>query len=417
MKIETIVHALRNWANKYPLVGIVALSVLCLYCVYGHYSIIWSFDTESYQCAVDSLMRGEIDTFRTPVYPAALAVCQMLTSHGSYWLIIVVHLLIFYLSVCSLYRTILCLSVAKNIAIIVTAIYATCPMILLAQCIVMTESFAISFSVFMVSYFVRWRTRCKIIDFYRMSLCVLFLLFLRPSFLYLLVAFAMIALILMYRHQYRYGAQLLIMITAFGGLMFGYCRIIESKTGVFTPSTVSVLNEYVNAFHIGKFTSANVTDSLIKSRVLEFERDSSDKGAFYVPDMDGVPSKQIYDELQRMKERDNLITLKVFVMHCEETAYGMYGVFRGFNFDFRIIYLFLFAVGCLFTYMFVRRRIIPIVAFSLWLMCVGHIVVALLGSYAEWSRMFLPAFPLLLLLVALFCHFFRISRVDFNKIM
>jgi hypothetical protein len=180
---------------------------------------------------------------------------------------------------------------------------------------------------------------------------------------------------------------------------------------------VSVHNEYVNAFHIGKFASSNVADSLIKSRVLEFERDSRDKGAFYVPDVDDVPPKQIYDELQRMKERDNLINLKVFVVHCEETFYGKYGVFRGFNCDFRIIYLFLFAVGCLFTYMFVRRRIIPIVAFSLWLMCVGHIVVALLGSYAEWSRMFLPAFPLLLLLVALFCHFFRISRVDFNKIM
>jgi 4-amino-4-deoxy-L-arabinose transferase-like glycosyltransferase len=190
-----------------------------------------------------------------------LALCrQLMPYNDGLSLVVIVQIIVFYLSVASLYWTLKRLDVARNIVMIVTFAYAVNPVCGHFNMSIMTESLATSFCVFLAGCFVRWIRRGRLIDILGLFLCEAFLIFLRPAFVYMLVALSIIILALVVRKEYRKVAQLTFVVVVLGGALFGYCKEIESKTGIFTPSTVSVINTYFNAGRIGKFSPEKVTD-------------------------------------------------------------------------------------------------------------------------------------------------------------
>jgi hypothetical protein len=75
------------------------------------------------------------------------------------------------------------------------------------------------------------------------------------------------------------------------------------------------------------------------------------------------------------------------------------------------VYLFLFGIGCLFVYNVVIRRRNSLILIFMWLLCVGNIMVNLLGAYSGWTRLFLQSVPLLVIIVAKCCNGFKISYI------
>ncbi len=405
-KIKDIVKSSFAFAKQHPLIAITLVSLICLFIVYTLYGYIVNYDERSYQYAADLLSHGHIDELRTPSYPMIIAICQKLTSPGSYGLLIFVQIVVFYWSIYTLYQTILLLGIARNIAGVVTLIFAVNPMVLGSQIAVLTESFAISFSIFLVSYLVRWIYGGGRREFCGIAGCTLFLMFLRPSFAYMLVAMSIIVVVLLLRTEYKKCLQLTSIVCVCIGLLFLYCKKIEAKTGVFTPSIVSIYNDYGNAEKIGKLRPENITDTLIKQRAIEAEQKYGRGSGPYIDDL---PLKRVADEFSNMKRKDKLVVLKFFVVNTLESVENHNTWYYGSHLDFGLIYLFLMSVCGYFVYNVMRGRRNSVITMFLWLMCVGNIFVDLLGSNAAWSRLFLPSVPLVLLLIALVCNRFKIS--------
>jgi hypothetical protein len=221
----------------------------------------------------------------------------------------------------------------------------------------------------------------------------------------MLVAMTVVVVVLLIIKQSKKAIQLAVVVAVLSGSMFGYCKIIESKIGVFTPSTVSIINTYRNLGYIGKLKPENITDPEIKRRAIDLDSNVGKEDDCVGPYVGDLPPKQVYDEVQRMVRRDKLCYVKFLVVNSHYSAYSESGFY---NIDFRTIYLFLIAVGCAVLYKFIRRKQYSMTAIFLWLMCVGNIMVDLIGSYDEWRRLFMPSVPLLLMLVALCCNQFRI---------
>jgi hypothetical protein len=400
-KGRDIVISILAFFRKHPL-AVVMVSLCFMFQLYNmkHGAIIDN-DTESYQQAATLLSHGEIDAFRTPSYPLVLAICQQLTMSNGDLLVVLVQMVIFYLSLYCMYKTLLSLDVSKNIAIVVVFFYAMNLYSERLNLSILTESLAASFCVFMVGCFVNWLKHGRKVEVVNMLLCASFLLFLRPSFLYMIVAMVVIVVVLLMIRRFKKALQLTVVVVVLSGLMFGYCKIIESKIGVFTPSTVSIINTYKNLGYVGKLNPNNISDPEIKRRAINLDNLYACGG----PYVEDLPPEQVFEEIRRMMHRDKLCYVKFLVVNAQYSAYSESGFY---NIDFRTIYIFLIAVGCIVLYKFLRRKQYSMTAIFLWLMCAGNIMVDLIGSYAEWGRLFMPSVPLLLMLVALCCNQFKI---------
>lgn len=412
-----ILKIVYSWTNRNLWIVMTLLYLLCQYNIYRVYGIKGLLsDVDSYTSAALLLMSGGVDVLRMPSYPIIIGLCHWLCDSNTEFMLIALQILIFYLSVYSLYGILCRLRITKNITIIISALYAFNPMLLCANLIMMPESFTVSIGVFLIYYFVKWMQNGKRSDICKMLLCTLLVIFMRFALLYILVAMAVIVCLLVKKNEIRKGLQLSVIIVILSGLMCGYCKIIESRIGVFTPSTVSIHNDYCNAVNIGKLASKNVTDTVIKRRAVEFEGRGGSRESFVGPDVNDLPPKQVYDELQYMKKKDKLMYVKFFVVNCKESLYNQYGSFLQFDIDFRIIYLFLTVFGIGVVYGIIKQRQISLITLFIWFICVGNILTDLTLSYSEWSRLFLPSLPLLLILIAWCCNFFRI-RYEAKEIM
>jgi hypothetical protein len=410
--LKRLVKQAIAYARRHPLAVIILVALLFFLhqCKVVH-TIILYLDSATYQDAADVWMRGEIDAFRTPCYPMLLGLCrQLMPYRDGLLLVVIVQIIVFYLSVASLYWTLKRLYVARNIVMIVTFAYAVNPMCGHFNLAIMTESLATSFCVFLVGCFVRWIRRGRLVDILGLFLCEAFLMFLRPAFVYVLVALSIIILALIVRKEYRKVAQLTFVVVVLGGALLGYCKVIESKTGMFTPSTVSVINTCFNADQIGKFSPEKVANPLILERLgdpdkkIKWDWDSIFRGS----SMYGIPMKELYDELKLMQQKDRLMYVKFFYVNVQSSAYadsGCYGI------DFRTIYIF-FAVSGVLLYRVYKRRQAMLIVAVIWLLCVGNVMVDMVGALENWPRLFQPSVPLLMILIALVCNRFKIKYIN-----
>lgn len=361
---------------------------------------IWP-DTPTYIKSAEILKNGHIDVLRTPIYPLILAICEQ-----SLQLVIVLQIIIFYVSVICFYITLRRTNLASNIIYFATVLYCVCPMSLLSNCSVITESLSSSFCVFEVFFFVKWSKNHTWMNLLGLLMCTLFLTFLRPSFIYLSIALLIMSVIHFIKLDYKYGTQLLSVVGVVLALLFCYCKQIESKTGVFATSSVQCKNEYIIAYNIGMLTSENVTDPTIRQRVFEFEKKNDRENVFDVPKTGDLPLQQRVDEIQRIKSIDIVgWYIKTFLDNIRRSWID--NMPFGYNcIDFSIVYFLLFLTGVYLVATWFCKCTSPVVTMFLWLMCVGNIMVNLLGSFAEWTRLFLPSFPILIMLITLmFGHF------------
>jgi hypothetical protein len=173
-------------------------------------------------------------------------------------------------------------------------------------------------------------------------------------------------------------------------------------------SSVLCCNEYVIAENIGLLTPDNVTDPAIK-QILNLTEEQKNRDD--APQIRFLPLKQRTDELNRIKSNDPVYWyvngFKSNLLDSFTIADNTYGENQT---EFSIIYLVLLLAGGYIVYDLYRKRSCPIMTLFLWLMCTGNLMVNLLGSYAEWTRLFLPSTPLFIMLVAAICNLYKIQN-------
>jgi hypothetical protein len=415
MKQKINFSTLWTLVKRYPLGAILTLALVgqlyegCTktFCIQSH-------DTSGYVNAAGNLMNGNVDIVRTPSYPLVIALCRVICSNHILLLVSFFQILAFLVSIVCLYKILQQLGIRAIVAFVSTLIYGCYPMLLIANVNILTESLSVSFSVFFIYFFVRWVKENDWKVLICLFLCFLFLTFLRPSFIYLNIALVIVAVLYFFASNPRRALQLLSIVCLNSILLFGYCKQIEAQTGVFTITRIRCDNEYTIAYNRGLLTLETVSDSMIRQRIIEFESKHQKIDVWDRPRTGGIPLKACEDAIQRIKSMDivgwywgNLVG------NLKKSWSGIYDVIANpFRIYFPMVYSLLVLTGGYLAYDWYHRRKIPMISLLLWLMCVGNIMVNLLGSYAEWSRLFLPSIPILIMLLAVICNRFKIVEND-----
>jgi hypothetical protein len=416
MKPKNSLSSAFAFAKRHPLLVIMLLSLVCQLFQVRFHAIQTSPDTASYQLAGEKLMHGEIDIRRTPSYPFIFAACQAVSAAHVLRTICLVQIVVFFFSIACCYKTLKRLNLSGNITFLATLIYGTCPLLLLANVAVLTESFASSVSVFLIYFFVKWFKKSDWLNTLGILCCTLFLSFLRPSFIYLSIAFAIITVILFITTKDKHGWQLLSVVGITAIMLFGYCKQIEAKTGVFTTTDISCHNDFNISYNIGFLTPENVNDSIIRQRVIEYKKRNQRKTIWDVPKTLDLPIKQRADELKHLKSIDRMGWYSKGIKDNFFKSLGLaYNGYGNNQTDFTVIYLLIALTGGYLVYIWYRKRNCPIITLFLWLMCTGNIMVNVIGSFAEFTRLFLPSTPLLIMLIASMCNLFKIQNVSTER--
>ncbi|MDP1972208.1 MAG: hypothetical protein Q8J87_04480, partial [Sediminibacterium sp.] len=189
------------------------------------------------------LLKGVVDPTRTPVYPYFIKVLQFIYPN-SILIIINVQIFISLFSVYVFYKILDILFANKYFIALATTLYGIFLPIVYFDKIILTESLSISFVTMFLYALLKFIKRPSYSLSVLISFGVLFLIFLRPSFLYLLPIFLLFWTIrVLFISQYK-GISYLGLISTYCVIivLYGYAHLNESKNQYFGITTISNAN-------------------------------------------------------------------------------------------------------------------------------------------------------------------------------
>ena len=235
----------------------IAVSLLCFLC----FGPIEYNDTPSYLNAWDNWSQGVLDTFRTPLYPLFLGVLKAVAGKAWDWVAIVIQYTIFLLSV-KYFHKMAKMLLKDRAALIVTAFYAIYPTFNSWGNLLLTDSLGLSLSVFFSHACLKVIMDGSIKHTLIATLLLLLLLALRPSSISLLIPAALSFFLLLFSKEKRMAGLIgLAGVAVCSVCLLFYSEKVEEKTGVFTPSTVSVANDLTIARMYGYLLPEAVEDA------------------------------------------------------------------------------------------------------------------------------------------------------------
>lgn len=202
-------------------------------------------DTPSYLQA-PAILQGKIDSFRTPVYPCFIALLRYCFGEARLleWVVFcqqAISLIALYF----FYRATEILLKSKT-AVVLTTLALTCLIgVLCWDYYIMTESLAVSGTVFVYYLLVKNIHSPGIFSAVLLSLLIFILIMLRPSFLFLVPLFLLFWGVRFFQARSRFRSNLagtlsLLLVVA---LVLGYCQWMKKSHGFFNVSFVPYLNQ------------------------------------------------------------------------------------------------------------------------------------------------------------------------------
>jgi hypothetical protein len=406
------VRAIRTFVSRHPVGVIVVLSALFMACLALAYGVgRYTNDTMSYYSAWNVLCNeGCVDAIRTPIYPIVLGVI----GHWSDTAVVLFQCAVFLLSIKYFWRVSCALIPSKRWAMVALVLYGLNPGVFTFNFIILTESLAVSGLVVFIYAAMKVMESPRVWRFVVMLVLLLTLLMLRPAFIYLTVVMLGLAVISIARRQKRQAVYMVASMVISTAMLLGYAGLVEKKCGVYTVSGVTVWNDLRIALS-EKYTEGMVADNP-KFQVAVDECTgayASDWVKYSVFDTMNVSLRETADFIAQAKAHGGVITIirgavgrvirvvgdPMFTVDYYQSIPVITHVTETLHYGDAYIVLVLYAILTLCAY---RRRHQRLSALGvlLWLTCVGHILVSTYGSYGEWTRLFLPCAPLIVLLAS-----------------
>lgn len=373
-------------------------------------------DSETYFQGWNTLQNGHLDILRTPVYPVILGICMRLFSHSYLYAVICLQHISFLISVLCFYD--ICAYLFKKPLILygTTLIYGYFPFLVSWNNFILTESFAISFSVFLFYFAVRLFRSPTWKDLLGFLFCFIFLLLLRPAFVYLLplftAAFAHLVCIKKFKPAF-YGLTGTLLATT---CLLVYMSAFKQEYGIFASSDVSLINQYHIVRENNLLTPESFENDDLQKVFSAYMLQNGEKPEFSIiwdeanhlcntfplPDIkQGVkgvfkrsPSLFLPTTLARTRQ-----ALKAPILVSPTSRIG--GLF-GFSISTLLVFLALLA-GIL-VYWMKCHRTVPWAFLTIYLIAAGALFVIFVGAQGDWGRLIVPAMPFFLLLFGQFCQ-------------
>ena len=389
----------------------ITVSLLCILC----FGPVEYNDTPSYLSAWDNWSKGELDTFRTPLYPMFLGVLKSVAGKAWGWVAIVIQYAFFLLSV-KYFHKIAKMLLKDRAALIVTAFYAIYPTFNSWGNLLLTDSLGLSLSVFFSYACLKVIMDGSIRQTFIATLMLLLLLALRPSSVSLLIPAALSFFLLLFSKEKRKAGLIgLAGIAVCSVCLLFYSEKVEEKTGVFTPSTVSVANDLTIARMYGYLLPEAVEDAhlseVLRENYEKYGQELEEGPVFYgaignlMDEFTFTEMKKAVDNSIRQKP---ILWLKALVKRfylasltpaTRSYASDLFRVHPLFPFNIGMVILLLMIYSIIIVIQLFRRRF-PVAAIFLATTCLCVIGVSIVGAQHEYSRLILPAIPAILIIVA-----------------
>lgn len=422
---------LPDWLMKYTVLNIrgyavifvLALLQIALSCADGSFYLI-HFDTHSYFKAIDTIFSGNIDAYRTPVYPLILGCLKSICGDIQvvYVWIVILQWLFFLYSAVYLGKFLKVIGIVGHVAFFVVLAYVLSPNINGYNYFVTTESFAVSSMVFLLW----WGWKCYDSQSVRNQVMlwgmVLLMIFLRPIFLYLIPVMAVYEIVVWkvsnYGRKYILSVLSSILITV--GCLGLYVNRMSKAFNVPSLTIVS----YHNNYHVVRGLHA-LPNGDFENAVLVAAVDS-----IYKADPDNADLGPIFDEIFELQDRFGYGACNDFVMRAisenkPQVVCKVLGHFykasqyKAFNNHRRSSLWELFAPGFNLIYIvmiiwsyliirliYVRRSIDPITLMA-WMLFVSGVLVAIIGAPSDYGRLTMPCAAPLMVFFGWFCSHLR----------
>lgn len=380
----------------------------------------WHFaDTPSYVDAWQTyLSHGNLDTFRTPLYPCYIGLCQWLGGQAWLQVLIAVHM-VCYLAAVGLFFHLLrrllcgvgngeaaCITTARQALVIygATLVLAVMPTFQKFLCFGATEGFAVIGSLCMCAAGVRFFSTRRPWPWAILLLVLsLVMVSLRPSLLTIPLALIASAIVLIWIRQYRHRALMLIGtgVVSLAGVAV-YCSRIERLTGLFTPSTVSVINQYSAMRLEGYYFPELFKDPSIAAAIDTI--DDRNHCNFY--------ARTLYEASDIIGERYGWKTLadynsEAMTLHPEMRwkLIGSHAIDSVMPPYYKSLVFYILALlFVIFLHRHWRRREQEPWRFAsallMWIYVSGTIATSIIGAQSDWERLNLPAFIVIILMAA-----------------
>lgn len=277
-------QTIKRWVpGQLWLVLAFAVANLAMICIFE--GICLAPDTPSYVAAVDNYLVHHHDNFRSIGYPLIIFICQTLLGEEAWPVgVVAIQALLFLISVGVMWHTLLSVSRRQAVATVISIYYALAPGISTFVTNILTESPAISFSVFLIASVYVMLSRqepgkwAPVVFF--VSLCALFML--RPASVAVLAAVVVaVAGVFAFKRKCRRTVAVLSAVSLLP-LAFQYYTATRTM-GVFTSSNVTLINRYNIVYSTGVNFSPDSTDHpLLKEFLGRFEKNTSkDRNSYY----------------------------------------------------------------------------------------------------------------------------------------
>lgn len=388
-------------ANKYDAI-LVGISVLNAIISFFILSPISTYDTTTYLSSWDIWSAGDIDSFRTPLYPLILHLSQIISSHSSLRLVVAIQWIIYIIAMVIFRRTLVKLGIKPIFAFALVLIgIGMTSTVLRYNHYILTESLSLSgmmlWCTLLLSCLHAPTTR-KSIAF---ILLILALIMLRPSNLILLPATGLGAVICVLQSINRkFWLIIGCSIAVICGLVLVYSYEVKERTGIFSPSVVSLHNKYF-CDRFGGITDPSTLSSPALRDTLTRQINAHGMNSQLLMEeeiktivrMDGYTA---LDELvQRSRAENKYKNNKLTLLRAYNIGLTSVGIFPFID----IIYLLVIVFTISLYHHRNKDREHTVFNFSILIavtLCLGLII---LNGPGEWDRLSLGAYPLYLVML------------------
>lgn len=386
-------------------------------------------DSPSYIEAAGNVFSGTVDLYRTPGYPAFLAIMRWLLGERVYLLAsIIIQHLVFLGSAACLFNLMKRVIGSDVISFWVSLFYVLYPFIASLNNYILAESFSMSGTVFLIALALRMKENGNWMDALSFTLLLTYLLLLKPAVVYLIPIFlVMWGYTLLLKGKWKNALMGMAGVVVATACLLSYMNAFKKEYGLFSPSAVSTLNNYHIARQYGLLKPElidhpGIRADLEKSMEANGERPDNfillfQEARHMILDHSLPAVNEAVSACNRAQPVKVLTALASRLYYAADDPLLVSYVYKSrmghlLCFHMSSLFLFLIIYTVLLIIWVVRRKQIPWFTSLLYMMAVSQIIVAVLGAQSDWGRLILPVLTVYLLMIGQLCTAFSVERAD-----
>lgn len=384
---------------------------------YSCFIITINTDSETYLSYKANIFLGQVDCYRTPVYPYFIKLIKLFSVENLIQNIVIAQSIISYLTIIVFYKTLAIILKSKKVILLASFTYAILPSIINFDKCILTESVSISAFVVFLYFIVNYLKKPTILKALTYTVYVFFLIMLRPSFIYLmpLTIIFWILRIIFERKELKKSLSGLGASFVCIGLILGYCHLNYLNNGFKGISTVSVFNNLETIMDYNIYQNNKDTEIIETIRNFPPEEMNGRYGIVW----------NIYTSYPSIRVEKFITTCylnnsEIYIKKTLEKIYNLgpgsavtiyaqtkgglvsgftYAVYYILSVSFFFIYILLF-YDCLYIIgLGLRSKKFPWFRIIIWSIILGQLSIYIIEGIIEPQRIFVEVVPFLIVLI------------------